>query len=197
MKLYFAKSIRGGRDMVDTYMKKDKEIFKKGKLIVIEGTDGSGKATQVEILRKYYIDQSKDVFVVDFPQYDKPSSFFVQKYLRGEYGAADEVGTYRGSIFYALDRYDASFEVKQKLAEGWVVIANRYVSANMGHQAGKIEDLKIRDEYLDWLDNLEFNIFNIPRPDITLFLYVPPEIGQKLVDSKKAREYTKVHSLTP
>lgn len=163
----------------------------KGKFVVIEGTDGSGKGTQVRMLVNRLKAEGLPVEMVDFPQYDSPSSYFVAKYLRGEYGTADDVGPYQASLFYALDRYDKSFDIKKWLDEGVTVIANRYVSANMGHQAGKIDDLKERDKYLEWLHNLEYEICNIPKPDQTIFLFVPPEIGQELVNSKKTREYTK------
>ena len=161
----------------------------KGKFIVIEGTDGSGKATQVELLSKYLISKKKKFEIADFPQYDNFSAAFVAKYLRGEYGTADEVGPYRGSIFYALDRYDKSFDIKKWLKDGKIVLSNRYVSANMGHQTGKIKGRKNRDNFLDWLNNLEYKIFGIPKPDKTILLFVPPEIGQNLVDKKSKREY--------
>jgi dTMP kinase len=164
---------------------------KQGKFIVIEGTDGSGKGTQVLKLVERLRKEGKQVEIADFPQHGQPSGFFVSKYLRGEYGSGEDVGPYRGSLFYALDRYDKSFDIKRWLKEGKYVIANRYVSANMGHQAGKIDNLKKRDEYLSWLHDLEYGIFDLPKPDQTIFLFVPPEIGQTLVDKKKAREYTK------
>ncbi len=162
-----------------------------GKLIVIEGTDGSGKATQTKLLAEYLINKKYDIELLDFPQYGQPSAFFIEKYLRGEYGSAEEVGPYRGSIFYALDRYDKSFEIKKWLGEEKIILSNRYASANMGHQAGKIDDLAKRDEYLDWVTNLEFDLLDIPKPDLVIFLYVPPEIGQKLVDLKEKRAYIK------
>lgn len=162
----------------------------KGKFIVIEGTDGSGKGTQVELLITRLEKEGHRVKMVDFPRYDNPSSFFVSKYLRGEYGTADDVGPYKASLFYALDRYDASFEIRSLLDEGVHVIANRYVSASMGHQAGKIENKDERDTFLDWLHHLEFEICGIPKPDQIIFLYVPPEIGQALVAQKHARAYT-------
>lgn len=163
----------------------------KGTFIVIDGTDGSGKATQTKLLIERLRAVGKEVMELDFPQYGKASASFVEKYLRGEYGSADEVGPYRASIFYALDRYDKSFEVKKWLEEGKIVVSNRYVSANMGHQAGKIKGKKKRDEFLAWLFNLEFALFGIPKPDKVILLYMPPEAGQKLVDMKGAREYTK------
>lgn len=162
----------------------------KGKFIVIEGTDGSGKGTQVKLLTDRLRATNISFETTDFPQYGNPSSFFVEKYLRGEYGTAESVGPYTGSLFYALDRYDRSFDMKKWLSEGKHVISNRYVSANMGHQAGKISDLKERDTYLDWLANLEYKVLGSPEPDMTIFLFVPPEIGQALVDKKSAREYT-------
>jgi dTMP kinase len=162
---------------------------KKGKFIVIEGTDGSGKGTQIELLRNYLKGKKKDFEVSDFPQYNNFSGAFVAKYLRGEYGSAEEVGPYRGSIFYAIDRYDKSFDIARWIKEGKIVLSNRYVSANMGHQAGKIDNKKKRNDFLKWLYNLEYDIFNIPKPDVTILLYASPEIGQKLVDNKNTRSY--------
>ncbi len=165
--------------------------MRQGKFIVIEGTDGSGKGTQLQLLDTYLKAHNKRFQVVDFPQYDNFSSAFVAKYLRGEYGSAKEVGPYRASLMYAIDRYDKSFDIKKWLDNGTLVLSNRYVSASMGHQAGKIQNKKKRDEYLSWLVDLEYRIFGIPKPDATILLYMPPEIGQRLVDNKKARSYTK------
>ncbi len=161
----------------------------KGKFIVIEGTDGSGKTTQTELLIKRLLDEGSNVETTDFPQYQNFSGAFVAKYLRGEYGTAEEVGPYRGSIFYAVDRYDKSFDIKKWIKEGKTVISNRYVSANMGHQTGKIKGTSKQDAFLKWLNHLEYELFEIPKPDMTILLYVAPEIGQKLVDSKNARGY--------
>ncbi len=163
---------------------------KKGKLIVIEGTDGSGKGTQVAKLIERLKKEKYPVEVTDFPQYGKPSAFFVEKYLRGEYGTAKEIGPYIASTFYALDRFDKSFDMKKILNSGTHIISNRYVSSSMGHQTGKIEGKVLRDKYLKWVDNLEHEMLNSPRADLIIFLHVPPEIGQKLVDQKAAREYT-------
>jgi len=160
-----------------------------GKLIVIDGTDGSGKATQTKLLVEMLKKEGKQVEYVDFPRYGQKSAALVEEYLNGKFGIADEVGPYRASIFYAVDRYAASFELKKWLSEGKIVIANRYVSSNMGHQAGKIKDKKERKKFLKWLEELEYNIFGIPRPDINVLLYIPPEIGQKLVEQKGHRDY--------
>jgi dTMP kinase len=163
---------------------------KKGKFIVIDGTDGSGKGTQTELLVDSLKSKGLDVITMDFPQYGKPSCFFVEKYLRGEYGTADEVGAKRASLFYALDRLDVSKQMRDWLDEGKIIVSNRYVSANMGHQTGKIKNQEERDKFLDWLNELEFEICGVPRPNEIVFLYMPPEMGQKLVDQKSEREYT-------
>ena len=165
--------------------------MKKGKLIVIDGTDGTGKGTQTELLKKRLKELDYKVFVADFPRYGKKSAGMVEEYLNGNLGTSKEVGAYRASILYATDRYAASFEIKERIEQGYIVLSNRYVSANMGHQAGKIKDLKERDKYLEWLEDLEFNIFGIPKPDLNILLFASPEINQKLVDEKDAgsREY--------
>ena len=161
----------------------------KGKLIVIDGTDGSGKATQTKLLAERLKQGNHDVEFIDFPQYGEPSAALVEEYLNGKYGTAEQVGPYRASILYACDRYAASFKIKQWLSKGKIVLCNRYVSSNMCHQGGKIKDFDERDKFLEWLDNLEYKIFEIPYPDINILLYIPPEIGQKLVDSKEQRGY--------
>lgn len=163
---------------------------KRGKLIVIEGTDGSGKGTQVARLIERLKKEKYPVEVTDFPQYGNPSAYFVEKYLRGEYGTAQEIGPYIASTFYALDRFDKSFEMKKILASGTHIISNRYVSSSMGHQTGKIKGKSLRDKYLKWVDHLEHEMLNSPRADLIIFLNVPPEIGQKLVDQKFKRECT-------
>ncbi|MFW6025281.1 MAG: dTMP kinase, partial [Candidatus Woesearchaeota archaeon] len=160
-----------------------------GKLIVICGTDGSGKGTQTKLLKKRLKSEGYDIETIDFPQYGKKSAGLVENYLNGVYGDSEEVGPYRASIFFACDRYDASFQIREWLKEGKIVICNRYVSANMGHQAGKIDDLKKRNEFLNWLHDLEYSIFNIPKPDVNILLYMPHEYGHKLIDKKDARRY--------
>lgn len=156
---------------------------------MIDGTDGSGKATQTQILADRLRRAGLKVEIADFPQYGKKSAALVEEYLNGKYGTAEKVGPYRASIFYAVDRYDASFKIRKWLNEGKVVISNRYVTANMGHQGGKITDPLERKAFFDWLHKLEYELFKIPKPDLNIILHVDAEIAQKLVDSKDAREY--------
>jgi dTMP kinase len=125
--------------------------------IVIDGIDGSGKGTQVKILQNYFEKSGKTVKILDYPRYEEPSSFMVKKYLNGEYGS--NVSAKTASIFYAIDRYDSSFQLKEDFEKYDIIISNRYVSANMIHQAGKIENEDDFKEYLNWLYDLEYNIF--------------------------------------
>ncbi len=161
----------------------------RGKLIVIDGGDGSGKTTQFNLLLEHLQKEEHDVQVKDFPQYGKKSAASIEEYLNGVYGSPQEVGPYRGSIFFAVDRYDASFEMRKWLEEGKFVLCNRYVTANLAHQGGKIKDEKEREKYFEWLKDLEYNIFEVPKPDINLFLHVPPHIAVELVDKKGHRDY--------
>lgn len=166
-----------------------------GKLIVLEGTDGSGKATQAKLLKEALEKKGFSVEMADFPQYGNYSARFVEKYLNGDYGSAEQVGPYKASMFYTIDRYDASFKIKKWLEQGKIVISNRYTSASKGHQAGKLSKEE-REKFFEWLDNLEYGIFQIPIPNLVIFLHMPPEIGQKLVGKKEKRSYTeKTHDL--
>jgi dTMP kinase len=160
-----------------------------GKLIVVCGTDGSGKATQTKLLIERLRKEGHAVEVADFPRYGERSAALVEDYLNGVFGSAKDVGAYRASIFFACDRYAASFKIREWLNAGKLVICNRYVSANQGHQTGKIKDPEERDRFLEWLDHLEFGLFRIPRPDMNILLYMPCEVGQKLVDKKGHRDY--------
>ncbi|HKU17974.1 MAG TPA: FAD-dependent thymidylate synthase [Candidatus Saccharimonadales bacterium] len=161
-----------------------------GTFIVIEGTDGSGKATQFALLAERLAQAGYQVATFDFPQYDKPSSYFVTQYLNGNYGSADEVGPYTASLFYALDRFEAAPAIRAALDAGKVVIANRFTGSNMAHQGTKFRNAEERRGYFIWLDNLEFEMLRIPRPDMSFVLRVPAEIAQTLVDQKDARTYT-------
>ncbi len=151
-----------------------------GKFIVFEGTDGSGKATQANLLLEALKKDGYQVKKIDFPQYGNKSAGPIENYLSGNYGSSESVGPYRASIFYACDRYDASFVLKKWIEEGNIVIADRYASSSAAHQGGKIKDDSKRKEYLDWLYNLEYKIFKIPKPDITLILKTSVDLSYKL-----------------
>ncbi len=160
----------------------------KGKLIVIDGSDGTGKTTQKQLLVETLKFGGYEVETADFPQYGQKSAGIVEEYLNGKYGP---VNAKAASIFYAVDRFDASFQLRKWLEEGKIVVSNRYVTASAGHQGGKIADDDERLKYFRWLNDLEYNIFGIPKPDLNLILHIPAEVAQQLVDKKSsdARKY--------
>jgi len=155
--------------------------------VVIDWLDGSGKGTQTKIIVKALEEQGKKVLLLDYPRYGERSAYFVEKYLNGSYGT--DISAKRASLFYALDRFDDLHTAGEKFSDYDYIISNRYVSASMIHQAGKIQSHKEREEFLDWLAELEFEICGIPKPDTVLFLNVPPEVSQRLVEKKESREY--------
>lgn len=165
---------------------------KAGKFIVFEGLDGSGKSTQVKLLIKRLGQEGYKVETIDFPRHGEKPAWLVDEYLRGKYGTAKEVGPYCASIFYACDRYDAGFKLREWLKEGKIIIADRYLASNIGHQGGKIKNKKERKFFFDWLYNFEYEILKIPKPDYNFILKTSPEFSLKLANKitdkeKKAR----------
>ncbi len=164
---------------------------KRGKFIVIEGTDGSGKGTQFKLLVSRLKKEGRRTTTFDFPQYNKPSSYLVREYLNGKYGSADEVGPYKASVFYGVDRFDISPFIIKCLKEGKIVVSNRYEESNRGHQGGKIRSKAARKKFYNWVQEFEYDILGIPRADFCIILHVPAEIAQQLVDQKEKRKYLK------
>jgi len=168
--------------------------MKKGKFFVFEGIDGCGKSTQTNLLANFFKKRGYKVEKIDFPQHGERSSAMVDDYLTGKYGTSEEVGPYIASIFYATDRYDASFKIRKWLSEGKIVISDRYLVSNIGHQGGKIEGKKEWKKYVNWLYNLEYGIFGIPKPDYTFILKTSADFSLKLAHDitnktkKKRRE---------
>ena len=152
----------------------------KGKFIVIDGTDGSGKTTQTALLKEWLEYSGLAVETISFPQNDTKSAGLVEEYLEGKYGEAKEVSPYTASVFYAVDRFDASFKIKKYLREGKIVLADRYVTSNLAHQGGKIDNKLDRNTFYDWVRNFEYKLFNIPKPDAVFILHVETEISQSL-----------------
>ena len=156
-------------------------------LIVLEGVDASGKATQTKRLCERLTQEGKNIMKITFPDYDSPSSAPVKMYLSGELGeTADSINAYAASALFAVDRF-CSYRKnwKEFLDKGGYVIADRYVTSNFIHQASKIDDLKMRDEYLDFQSDLEYNKIGLPKPDAVLFLDVPPEVSLKLIAQRE------------
>ena len=158
-----------------------------GKLVVIDGTDGSGKQTQLEILEKNLQRENIDYRKVSFPNYDSPSSSLVKMYLSGEFGKdAKAISPYIASTFYAADRY-ATYkkDLEEYYENGGLILADRYTTANMVHQAGKIKDKEERKKFLDWLWDLEFNLYKIPVPTKVFFLNMPVQYSLKLTQNRQ------------
>jgi len=161
-----------------------------GKLIVIDGTDGSGKATQCQLLLEYLKKAGIRTKYIDFPRYY--SSFhggMVGRFLQGEFGGMAEVNPYLASLTYALDRLTAKEDLEAWLKNGNLVVANRYTSSNLAHQTARVESGK-REEFLNWLLEMEYKVHKLPKEDLVLFLHVPAKIGAKLVEKKAKRKYT-------
>ena len=149
-----------------------------GKLVVIEGSDGSGKATQTRKLYERLRDLEVKVRRVSFPNYESESSALIKMYLRGDFGGdAEAVNPYAAATFYAVDRFAGFGEWSDFYRQGGLVLSDRYVGSNMAYQAAKFKKKSEREEFLIWLDDLEYKRFQLPRPDMTIFLDMPPAIS--------------------
>ena len=158
-----------------------------GKIFVIDGTDGSGKQTQFDLLKAHLDKDGIEYKTVSFPNYDSPSSSLVKMYLSGEFGEnAQNVSPYIASTFYAADRY-ATFqkEFKKYYTEGGIILADRYTTANMVHQAGKIKNEEEREKFLNWLYDLEFNLYGLPMPTKVFFLNMPTDKVEELIKNRE------------
>ena len=163
-----------------------------GKLIVIEGTDGSGKSTQFKLLQQR-LNQENHVFkCLEFPRYAEPSSALIKLYLGGEFGSRPtDVNCYAASTFYAVDRY-ASYKQDwgQWYEEGGLVLTGRYTTSNAVHQASKEEGEK-QTAFLKWLYEFEHGLLGLPRPDLTIYLDVPTDFTEQLMRRREQDTHTK------
>lgn len=167
--------------------------MQQGKFFVIEGTDGSGKTVQFELLSKRLAAAGFEVAKFDFPQYGKPSAYFVEQYLSEKYGTEGEVGPYRASVFYGVDRFDIGRQIEEWIAAGRIVLANRYVPSNMGHQGGKIADEEERRKFLQWVYEFEYGVMGIPRPTLSAILHVSAEIAFELKKAQRSEKKRDIH----
>lgn len=156
-----------------------------GKLIVIEGLDGSGKSTQLDLLYKNLKSHGIDCKSVSFPDYDNPSSTLVKMYLGGDFGKKPgDVNAFAASVFYTVDRY-ASFKANwgEYYSDGGTVLAGRYTTSNAIHQASKLPESEW-ENFLSWLYDFEYSKIGIPKPDKVIFLDMPVEVSQKLLTKR-------------
>ena len=164
-------------------------MTKRGKLIVIDGTDGSGKATQVDLLIKHLEKDGHKVKIVDFPDYY--SNFFgkfIGHCLSEQYYNFVKVHPKIASALYAADRFESKNKIEKWLKEGNIVIADRYASANQIHQGGKITNTKKRESFLKWLAEMEYEVFKIPKPDAVFYLSVSISIVMKLIAERNKNQ---------
>ena len=161
------------------------------KLIVIEGADGSGKATQTALLAEYLKSRGHRVRRLEFPDYESDGSLLARMYLRGDFGAeADDVNAYAAATFFAMDRY-TSYRLKWKgdYESGTVILADRYTTSNMVHQSVKLEAAE-RGKFIDWMLDYEYEKLGLPRPDLILHLAVEAEISDRLIAERAAKSGT-------
>ena len=163
-----------------------------GKLIVIEGTDGSGKSTQFRLLSEHLQKDNIDFKHLVFPRYSEESSALIRMYLGGEFGdKPSDVGPYAASAFYAVDRY-ASYKMDwgKWYEDGGLVLSDRYTTSNAVHQASKVSGQDQQD-YLHWLYDFEYEKLGLPRPDLTIYLDVPTDFTEKMLRGREAATNTK------
>lgn len=155
---------------------------------MIDGSDGSGKATQTKLAVRALRKNKEKVRTIDFPQYDQNfMGSFVGECLKGKHGDFLSLDPKIASVIYAMDRFESSQKIEKWLEQGYTVITDRYVSANQIHQGGKIKDGHKRAKFLTWLDELEYGICKLPRPTTVIYLDVPTKVSQRLLlmDGKK------------
>jgi len=161
----------------------------RGTFIDIEGIDGSGKRTQVELLEKALASRGHSIYSTGFPQYDSWFGKMVGKFLNGELGPLDTVDPHFSALLYAGDRFEAKSALQSALDAGRVVLADRYIASNLAHQVARVP-AKSRSEFMTWIEHLEYGIYGLPRENLILYLRVPPRHAQELITRKSARAYT-------
>jgi len=161
----------------------------RGKLIAVEGIDGSGKQTQVRLLARELESRGHRVLSTGFPHYDSWFGKMVGQFLNGDFGPLDSVDPHFAALLYAGDRFEGKRPIVAALESGGVVLADRYVGSNLAHQSARTAPEK-RAEFRAWIEHLEYNIYQLPKEDLVLYLRLPPHEAQTLVAKKSARKYT-------
>jgi dTMP kinase len=161
----------------------------RGKLIALEGIDGSGKQTQLDLLARALEARGQAVFRISFPRYESFYGKLVGRYLNGEFGALNAVDPHLSALLYAGDRLEARPEIEAALAAGKIVLADRYIGSNLAHQSARVAPGQ-REEFLAWLKRLEYGLYALPAEDLVVYLRVPVVEAHRLVGLKAARAYT-------
>src|SRR5574337_266601 len=161
----------------------------RGKFIAIEGTDGSGKRTQIELLSRALEARGIAHVRFSFPRYESSFGRLVARYLNGEFGRLEAVDAHLSALLFAGDRFECKAELEAALAAGKTVLADRYIGSNLAHQTARVGAQR-REEFLSWLKRLEYGIYRLPVEDLVIYLRLPAAEAHRLVGLKAAREYT-------
>jgi len=161
----------------------------RGKFIVFEGIDGSGKRTQLELLAKSLSKRGVPFTQVSFPRYDGFFGKLVGQFLNGDFGSLEAVDPHFSALLYAGDRFESKHGIESSLAEGKAVLSDRYIGSNVAHQGARISAAR-RGEFLEWLSQLEYGIYGLPREDLVFYLRLPVAEAHRLIGEKTGREYT-------
>ncbi|HEV2314623.1 MAG TPA: hypothetical protein VGR94_04905 [Candidatus Acidoferrales bacterium] len=162
----------------------------RGKFIALEGIDGSGKRTQLEMLSRALRKRGIDHVTVSFPRYDGFFGRMVARYLNGDFGELREVDAHFSALLYAGDRLENKFQLEENLAQGKMILADRYIGSNLAHQGARAPRRQL-PEFLRWLEELEYDVYGLPREDIVIYLRLPAAKAQAMVGKKNARRYTR------
>ena len=161
----------------------------RGKLIALEGIDGSGKRTQLDLLVRELEARGQATLRISFPRYESSFGKLVARYLNGEFGSLETVDPHLSALLYAGDRLEARAALESALSAGKIVLADRYIGSNLAHQSERIPP-EHRDEFLAWLRHLEYGLYGLPVEDLVIYLRVPAVEAHRLVGLKSARAYT-------
>jgi dTMP kinase len=163
----------------------------RGKFIVLEGIDGSGKRTQLDMLARAFASRNVPFAQISFPRYDGFFGKLAARYLNGEFGSLEAVDAHFSALLYAGDRLEAKPKIESDLASGKMLLADRYVGSNLAHQGARVPREK-RTDFLQWLRHLEYQVYALPAEDLVIYLRVPPAEAHRLIGEKAARNYTKL-----
>ncbi len=163
----------------------------RGKLIALEGIDGSGKRTQLDLLARELDARGFPTHLISFPRYESYYGKLVGRYLNGEFGSLSTVDPHLSALLYAGDRLEAKPELEAALASGKIVLADRYVGSNLAHQSERVSPER-REEFIAWLKRLEYGLYGLPEEDLVIYLRVPVQVAHRLVGLKSPRAYTEL-----
>ena len=161
----------------------------RGKLIALEGIDGSGKRTQLDLLASALDTKGFRTFRISFPRYESFYGKLAGQYLNGDFGPLEAVDPHLSSLLYAGDRLEAKPEMESALSGGKIVLADRYIGSNLAHQSARVAPEK-REEFIAWLKRLEYGLYALPEEDLIIYLRVPVAEAHRMVGLKAARPYT-------